>query len=268
MEEQLADHDQVWQLVEGDGSIVAAAIHDGHDLREDVATRMALSDADRLREEDPYTGAWTQVAPVRLVGRRSRFEVDLNRAREKAIYATPADAWGLNVWTDPPPQTLMARSLEEYDAFYARLSVLLTRIIKRFGGVLILDFHTYNHRRDGLDAPPADPLLNPEVNLGTGSLDRARWAPVVDRFISELGSFDFLGRQLDVRENVKFRGGNMSRWIHKAFPTQACSLSIEFKKFFMDEWSGTLDSNVHDEITRALQSTLPGLRQELAGVIE
>ena len=87
--------DQVWQLVEGDGPIVAAAIHDGHDLRQEVAALMALSDAERLREEDPYTGSWTEVAPVRLVGRRSRFEVDLNRPREKAIYATPADAWSI-----------------------------------------------------------------------------------------------------------------------------------------------------------------------------
>ncbi|MDA1184712.1 MAG: N-formylglutamate amidohydrolase [Acidobacteria bacterium] len=260
--------DQVWQLVEGDGPIVAAAIHDGHDLRQEVAALMALSDAERLREEDPYTGSWTEVAPVRLVGRRSRFEVDLNRPREKAIYATPADAWGLNVWTDPLPPALVARSLEEYDAFYVELSRLLTGRIQRFGGVLVLDFHTYNHRREGPDGPSAEPLDNPEVNIGTASLDRERWAPLVDRFISDLRGFNFLGRHLDVRENVKFQGGNMSRWIHKAFPTQACSLSIEFKKFFMDEWSGTLDTNIHEEVTRALQSTLPGLREELAGVID
>ena len=34
--------DQVWQLIEGDGPIVAAAIHDGHDLRQEVAARMEI----------------------------------------------------------------------------------------------------------------------------------------------------------------------------------------------------------------------------------
>ena len=28
----------------------------------------ALSDADRLREEDPFTGHWTSIAPTRLIG--------------------------------------------------------------------------------------------------------------------------------------------------------------------------------------------------------
>jgi N-formylglutamate amidohydrolase len=246
---------------------VAAAIHDGHALREEVAASMTLSATERLREEDPHTGEWSRIAPVHLIGRRSRFEIDLNRLRERAIYQTPADAWGLRVWADPPPPALVARSLEEYDAFYEGLFRVLTRRIERYGGVLILDLHTYNHRRDGPAGPLADPLQNPEVNVGTGTLDRARWAPIVDRFISDLRGFAFMGRQLDVRENVRFRGGHMSRWIHETFPEQACSISIEFKKFFMDEWSGAVDAGICGEIGWALHSTLPGLRTELTGVI-
>ena len=258
---------QMWQPIEGDGPIVAAAIHDGHDLRAEVAARMALSDAERLREEDPHTGEWTTIVPTRLVVRRSRFEVDLNRPRDKAVYKTPADAWGLRVWTDTLPEDLVARSLAQYDAFYGELHDLLSSRIARFGGVLVLDLHTYNHRRDGPAGALADPAQNPEVNIGTGTLDRARWARLVDRFIADLRGFDFSGRHLDVRENVKFRGGNMSRWIHETFPAHACSLAIEFKKFFMDEWTGSADSATCDDIGRALRSTLPGLRAELAGVL-
>ena len=77
---------------EGDGPLVAAAVHNGHDLRPEVADIMVLAEADRLREEDPHTGRWATVAPTRLVGRRSRFEVDLNRPRDKAVYRLPEDA--------------------------------------------------------------------------------------------------------------------------------------------------------------------------------
>jgi N-formylglutamate amidohydrolase len=224
----------------------------------------ALSDADRLREEDPYTGEWTKVAPTRLVARRSRFEVDLNRPRDKAVYARPADAWGLDLWKKPPPEALLERSLEEYDAFYTELSRLLTGLIHRFGGVVVLDLHTYNHRRDG---PEADPVQNPEVNVGTGTLDRARWARLVDRCMADLQSYDFLGRSLDVRENVKFRGGNMSRWINQSFAGKACSIAIEFKKFFMDEWSGKIDDQSYDQIAPALRSCVTGLRTELERVL-
>ena len=66
---------------------------------------------------------------------------------------------------------------------------------------------------------------------------RNRWSPVVNRLINDLRTFDYNGRKLDVRENIKFMGGNLSRWTHETFPESGCSLSIEFKKFFMDEWT-------------------------------
>ena len=111
--------DQIWRLHLGSGPLIATAVHDGHDVRDEVARHLALGDAERLREEDPFTGEWTQAAPTRVVGTRSRFEVDLNRPREKAVYRTPEDAWGLTVWKDDPPQEMFERSLAEYDAFYA-----------------------------------------------------------------------------------------------------------------------------------------------------
>lgn len=75
-----------WYLERGQGPLVAAAIHDGHEIRDELIGRVAISEGDRLREEDPFTGAWTGVAPTRLVGLHSRFEVDFNRPREKSVY--------------------------------------------------------------------------------------------------------------------------------------------------------------------------------------
>ncbi len=254
---------ELWQIHQGDGPLVAIAVHDGHALRDEVASLHALAEAERLQEEDPYTGSWTGIAATRVVARFSRFQVDLNRPRERAVYRRPEDAWGLTLWKQEPPAELVSRSLKEYDDFYNELRRILADLKKRHPRFIVYDLHSYNHRRDGPAAPAADPADNPEVNIGTGTMERQRWAPVVDRFIAELRDFDFLGRHLDVRENVKFRGGHLSRWIHDNFSESACVLAIEFKKFFMDEWSGELDQQANEAIQRALAATVPGVLESL-----
>jgi N-formylglutamate deformylase len=44
-----------YRSIEPPGPIVGTAIHAGHELRPEVAGCIALSDSQRLREEDPYT---------------------------------------------------------------------------------------------------------------------------------------------------------------------------------------------------------------------
>lgn len=255
--------DIFWTVHKGEGPLLATALHSGHELRPEVEALLALDEPSRLREEDPYTDRWTEIAPTRIIPHRSRFEVDLNRSCEQAIYIKPEDAWGLHIWNKPPPQALIERSLAEYDAFYAELRGLLDDLQSRYGRFVVFDLHAYNHRRPGPDMPPEDPSLNPEVNVGTGTMDRARWAPLVERFMDDLHRFDFLGRHLDVRENVKFQGRQFPGWIHRSFPDSACVLALEFKKFFMDEWTGRADSTQLEAIQRALESTVPGILEEL-----
>jgi len=256
--------DRIWEIERGDGPLVATAIHDGHEVRDEVLRLMAISESDRLREEDPFTGGWTDAAPTRIVATRSRFEVDLNRPRAQAVYRTSADAWGLRVWRDSIPESVVERSIREYDDFYASLKQLYTEMTKRYRRFVVFDLHTYNHRREGPDGPVADPALNPQVNVGTGTMaDRARWAPVIDRFISDLSGFDFPGGRLDVRENVKFRGGNHAAWTHATFPESACVFAVEVKKFFMDEWTGTPDPALHFAVGQALAATVPGIYEVL-----
>ena len=259
MDEQADADGQIWRVHMGAGPLLATAVHDGHRVRDEVAKHLELGDAERLREEDPFTGEWTQAAATRVVGTRSRFEVDLNRPREKAVYRIPDDAWGLTVWNGVPPDEMFETSLAEYDAFYAAMRELLNDITRRHGHFVVFDLHTYNHRRLGADGPPAAPEGNPQVNIGTGTMDRQRWAPVVDALIDGLRSFDFPGSTLDVRENVKFKGGNWPRWIHENFPDTGVAVAIEFKKFFMDEWTGQPDRDCVEAIGKALKSTTPSV---------
>jgi N-formylglutamate deformylase len=252
-----------WHIERGDGPLVAAAIHDGHDVRPELVDFLVISQSDRRREEDPYTGAFTSVAPTRIVARRSRFEVDLNRPRAEAVYLRPEDAWGLAVWTRLPPAEVIERSRALYDGFYQEVGRVLAELTGRFGRVVVFDLHGYNVRRAGPNAPAAAADENPDVIVGTSNMDRRRWAPVVDGFTEAMRSFDFFGRRLDVRENVKFRGGYFPRWIHQTFPESACAIAIELKKFFMDEWSGEVDWVQLDAIRTALASAAESVLETL-----
>lgn len=247
----------------GRSPVVAAAIHHGHDTRQNVEHCLALDDQQRLHEEDPITGEWSQVAMTQIIGLRSRFEVDLNRSREHAVYRSPEDAWGLRIWNCGPDALTIEESLEEYDSFYRTVHDLLQRMVHTFGHVVVYDLHSYNYRRQGQAAPPADSASNPEVNVGTGSMDREHWQSVVDTFIHTLRSTNFRGRRLDVRENVKFQGGHFPQWIHQTFPHQVCAIAIEFKKFFMDEWTGERYPEDIEAVFQVLNATIPPVEAEL-----
>ena len=255
--------EKIWTLKKGDRPLIATAIHDGHGLRDEVAAIMKLSEQDRLREEDPYTSSWVDVAETQIVALRSRFEVDLNRPRDKAVYVTPDDCWGLDVWKEKPSDAIIEKSLEEYDAYYSLIKEILTETRKKYGKFVLYDIHSYNHKRNGAGSEPESAEENPEVNVGTGTLDREKWSPLINRFIKDLREFDFMGRKLDVRENVKFKGGNQVKWLHENFAETGCGLAIEFKKFWMNEWTGEKDAAKVEAINQALASTVPGVLEEL-----
>ena len=233
------------------GQLVATSIHAGHDLRPEVADLMVLDEAERLREEDPFTDAIASLAPARVLVHRSRFETDLNRIRDKAVYSRPEDCWGMNVWsTDELPEDVKARSLQVYDTFYTDLAERLDEMAAR-GPFVIYDVHSYNHRRPGADQPAEPVKENPEVNLGTGSVDRERFGAVVDAFRTSLS-----GQGFDVRENIKFKGQALAWWVHERYAGTGLVLALEFKKTFMDEWTGTPDPAHLDKLTRALATTM------------
>lgn len=232
----------LWHVARGDGPVVATAIHDGHGLREEVRQAMALGDADRLREEDPYTGQAVRGIPSHVIACRSRFEFDLNRGADDAVYATPEQSWGLQVWRERPGDDLVARSLGLHAAFYRMMAGLLDEIASEHKRFVLLDVHSYNHRRDGPDGAPTPQSDAPDINIGTFSMPRELWAPVLDAVVEAMRGFDFNGRRLDVRENIAFQGkGALTRFVHERYPGRGCAIAIEFKKFFMDEWTGVAD---------------------------
>lgn len=246
-----------------DEQIVATSIHGGHGLRDEVKELMILDDDVRFREEDPFTNLIGQMIPARVLVNRSRFEVDLNRDRENCVYQSPDDCWGLEVWRDGTlAEDVTERSRALHDQFFADLAERLDEVAAR-GPFVLYDVHSYNHRRDGADADPAPQDENPTVNVGTGSLDRDRWGTVVDAFIDSLAAADVQGEKLDVRENVKFKGANLCQWVHERYPDKGVALALEFKKTFMDEWTGEPDADRIAALSVALESTIEPVTEAL-----
>ncbi len=253
-----------WSVQHGPGPVVATAIHDGHELRPEVAAAVALNDSARLREEDPFTGRAVRDVPTNIVVHRSRFEFDLNRGGDAAVYSTPEQCWGLELWKPgAPDEALERRSLDIHSEYYRMLGELLDGLAARHRRFLLIDVHSYNHRRDGPDAPPTPQSEAPDINIGTFSMPREQWAFLVDPLIDAMRGFDFNGRRLDVRENVAFQGkGEQTRFVHERYPEAGCAIAFEYKKFFMDEWTGEPDP-AELEAMRALIGHVARIGEEI-----
>lgn len=91
-------------------------------------------------------------------------------------------------------------SLAVWDEVYAALAVTLDEVAAR-GPFVLLDVHSDNHRRDGTVAEPAPEADNPEVNVGTASVDRSLFGPLVERFVRDMADPEYLpeGKKGDTR---------------------------------------------------------------------
>ncbi|WP_206367573.1 N-formylglutamate amidohydrolase [Sphingomonas sp. HDW15A] len=149
---------------------------------------------------------------------------------------------GLKLWEDEPDPRLVQESTALHASYYRMLGNLLDGIAAEHPRFVVLDVHSYNHRREGPDGAPMAPEKAPDINIGTSSMPRDDWAFLVDPLMEAMRGFDFNGRRLDVRENVAFKGkGEQTRFVHEQYPGKGCAIALEFKKFYMDEWTGAPD---------------------------
>lgn len=250
-----------WDLVIGHGPVVATAIHDGHRMRPSLLSELAIDESARRRDEDPLTGLLTSAGDVRLRARNSRFQVDLNRPRDKALSTDPDDTWGIRFWNGPLPEDELALSRAEHDRFYSMFTALIEALLARWGCVLLLDIHSYNHRRDGAEAEAADPAGNPDIELGVTTLDAARWGETARRFADALRHKPVAGRLPDVRNNVRYpTGGHFPEWVYATWGDRVCTISPEYKKIHMDEWTGQVDIAALEDFRDGLERAVDAVR--------
>ena len=260
------DMELVYHLHRAESPIIAAAIHDGHLIAAPLHEYMHLQEHERFREEDPYTSYMADLPVSRIMVDTSRFQTDLNRRREEAVYRRPEDAWGLTVWEPLPPEVMVAQLLAGYDRFYAEVAQLLQWTIALFGKFVLLDIHSYNHRRDD-PSEMADSHENPEVNVGTGH-NHEKWKQIGHAVARFLAHHHIDGRLVDARENIKFKGGGFAEWINSHYGEYGCVLSLEFKKTFMDEWTGRVDIAHRRQIRTMLWGCIPFLLDKLDDLVK
>ena len=254
-----------WDVQRRGGPILATAVHAGHAIRDELRPYLAISEADQRREEDPMTGIWSTVGDDAFRNYTSRFQCDLNRSRETAIYETPEDSWGLEVWDRQPPEEMKARSLAVWDRYYETMRTWIEGLIAENGRVVVFDIHSYNHRRDGPDAEPAPQADNPDIDLGATTLDPAKFGGVLDEVVGALVSTPVRGRALDVRRNVRYPdGGHWPEWVFDNYGDDVAAITFEVKKFYMDEWSGDAHLPIVEDVRLAMERAADAARAVLA----
>lgn len=229
-----------WTLGNDSVPLLATAIHAGHHMPAELLAICGITEADRLREEDPHTGQIAALFPNHVMVESSRFAIDLNRPPEKAVYQVPEDCWGLNARTEPLPQALLNSLLRDYQSWYALLQYQIERLLRLHPFLVVLDLHSFNHRRGGPQADPDPQSGNPDIIIGRSNL-QDKYYPSAQALQELLNGKPYQNRALDCRLDVKFTGGQLSRWLNHHYPERLICLAIEFKKTFMDEWSGALN---------------------------
>lgn len=226
----------LYQIKNEDSPFWVFAIHEGHQISEELKPYIALSDAQRLREEDPYTAKIGDLAVNQFIVHTSRFQLDLNRDVENSVYLHPEQAWGLNVFRSNLPSNYLLELYRQHQSIYYTIERHISTTIKKYGYFVILDIHSYNAKRESSNQI-VDKEVNPQINLGT-YYNQDKWRDFIDEFVAAIQKLHLNNEDIDVRENVKFKGGNLAQHIINQYGELGCVLSIEFRKDFMDEWTG------------------------------
>ncbi|MGX1754092.1 N-formylglutamate amidohydrolase [Sphingobacterium sp. NPDC055346] len=222
-----------------DSPFWAFAIHDGQQIDPFIDPYINLNESERLREEDPFTAVMAELPMNQFIVGSSRFQLDLNRKIEDSVYLRPDQAWGLQVWKDSLPENIVTELYLDHKNIYQEIEEQIQETIDQNGYFVVYDIHSYNAKRNGSEEE-VDTEINPQINLGTAYVD-PKWQPLIDQLMGFISKDSLYDGPIDIRENIKFKGGYLSQLINKKFGAYGCVLSIEFRKDFMDEWTGSPD---------------------------
>jgi N-formylglutamate amidohydrolase len=218
----------------------ATAIHVSSRIRDELQPGLKISPEDRLREEDPGTDRFLESFPIQVIAADSRYEYDINREESRAIYDV---AWGVKVWEDPPNEEEKQISLAKHAEFHKLMDIVARYLTQLKGYGIVFDIHSFNYRRT-----PGDPDTKPDINIGTGPVNRDRFGDTINNFISSLKAITINGRYMRVAENEIFSGGYLSRRLSSRNYNNLLVLAIEFKKIYIDEWTGEIFEPVLEEL--------------------
>ncbi len=231
---------------------VCGAVHDGHQFRSSLWENCKHTEYERWYEEDPCTKEMVQTFPIVIAGRDSRFEYDLNRAPESAVYE---DAWGKQLWHKPLPAREKQNSIQKHTNFYRVVHALITKLESGFKNVIVFDMHSYNWKRWDREVPV--------WNLGTSNVDQERYGAIIESWRQKLETIKL---PIEVANTAKindtFQGnGYFLKYITNNFK-DTLVLATEISKVYCDELSGVVFPEVVRSVEEQLKKLIPEMVQE------
>ncbi|MEE9350092.1 MAG: N-formylglutamate amidohydrolase [Flavobacteriaceae bacterium] len=225
---------------------VCGAVHDGHQFRKSLWLNCLHTEYERWYEEDPYTKQMIQSHPIVIAGCDSRFEYDLNRDPESAIYA---DAWGKKLWKLPLSQKEKNTSLQKHDNFYKVVYALINKLEQLHSNVIVYDMHSYNWKRWTREVPT--------FNLGAENVEMKQFGHHVEAWRETLSQIELPnGIKSSALINDVFKGhGYFLKFITLTFKNTLV-LATEVSKVYCDELNQINFPEVINAIEEALKIKL------------
>lgn len=219
-----------------------AAVHDGHQFRKELWDKCLHTAYERWYEEDPETKNMVISHPILIAGRDSRFEYDLNRTPEEAVFET---AWGKQLWRQPLAEREKAESLQKHTNFYKVVHALISKLEEKFNACIVYDMHSYNWKRWDREVPT--------WNLGTSNIDNDRFGVQVESWRQMLSDIKFpYNIKQTALVNDTFQGnGYFLKYITKNF-NNTLVLATEIAKVYCDEYKQIIFPEVVASVEKQL----------------
>lgn len=233
------------------------ALHAGSKVRLGLVEKMAVSKADRYRDEDPFTDLFIRNFPIQIIALDSRFEYDLNRDRESCLYKKFKKKWNLLIWNEEPDNDEKKISCAKFDEFFQLMDMVSEYLLQqnRFG--FLFDMHSFCYQRFEQKEWFVD--QKPEINVGTKASNRKLFKPAIKNLIKNFKTLKIGDHQIRVAENEIFKGGYLSRRTGKNHYNNILTFALEYKKIFMNEISGELYPEVLENLIKNFEESVEQL---------
>ncbi len=236
---------------------LATAIHTGHNLRPELRKKCALSEEERRYEEDPFTDVMIASFPITLAVLDSRYEYDLNREPESAVYGK---VWGKQVWNKPPTERQCEKSLEKHAQYYRILEAVLDTLNKIHSGSLLFDIHSYNYLRNPSEKSPV-------FNIGTWCMNLKRWGSTITAFEKQLTKVRLPNIETTVARNAAFEGRGYQAAFCRQHKRNTLVIPLDIAKVYMDEEMGdgfpVVLTDLSDQLYHSCLNTVTTLAKTL-----